>query len=111
MTKRIEGTEEAWETRELGADEDFVKAVPFDDEAIDGAIELKMISIRLPQSLLAELKMIAQLHGLGYQPLMKQVLKRFVECEKKQLLREISGAKRAQEEMEAADMNGTRKAC
>lgn len=80
---------DAWDNRELGASEEYVKvATEVDETAIDRALELHPISIRLQKSLIEDLKHIARLHGLGYQPLMRQVLSRFVECEKKRVLRE-----------------------
>lgn len=90
MTKKIEkieSTDEAWESRKLGADEEFVESVTLDDLIIEEAVGLQAISIRLPKNLLEDLKLIASLNGLGYQPLMKQVLKRFVDGEKKRILR------------------------
>ena len=87
--EKIQGTDEAWDSRELGADENFVRvAKGVDEDAIDDVMELQMISIRLQKSLIEDLKMIAKLNGIGYQPLIKQVLARFTDCEKKQLLRE-----------------------
>lgn len=86
---KIEGTPEAWESGALGRDEDFIKvSSDIDNAAIDEALELQMISIRLQKSLIEDMKMIAQIRGLSYQPLIRQILKRFVDCEKKQLLRE-----------------------
>ena len=38
--------------------------------------------------LIEDFKMIAALHGLGYQPLMRQTLRRFADAEKKRLLQE-----------------------
>ncbi len=90
MTKeKILASDEAWETGQLG--EDFGHAQPLKDDIesqIDEALELQMISIRLQKSLLEDLKGIAALRRIGYQPLIRQVLNRFVECEKKQILRE-----------------------
>jgi len=40
------------------------------------------------ETLLDDLKDLVRIHGLGYQPLMKQILTQFVEAEKKRLLRE-----------------------
>lgn len=114
--EKIESTIEAWESGELGATEEFVKAIEIeaDDSIIDDALELQMISIRIQKSLLDELKMIASLSGLGYQPLMKQVLKRFVDCEKKRILRQAAAEReqRNLEEAEAAmEVNKAKKAC
>ena len=85
-TKKIEGTIEAWDSRQLGADEAYVAVADVDEAAIDESLGLQMISIRLQKSLIDDFKQIAKLHGIGYQPLMRQVLSRFAESEKKLLL-------------------------
>jgi hypothetical protein len=100
---KILGTDEAWDDRTLGADDGFVAvAQDADEEAIDDALELKPISIRLHKSLIEDFKLIAQLHGIGYQPLMRQVLTRFAECEKKQILREFVAASEREQKKEAS---------
>ena len=82
-------SEETWDARELGASEEYVQvASGIDESTIDAALELHPISIRLQKSLVEDLKHVAKIHGLGYQPLMRQVLTRFVESEKKRILRE-----------------------
>lgn len=86
---RIEGTIEAWESRELGQDENFVKVVEIDEKELNEAAELQQISIRLQKSLIADFKVIAKLHGIGYQTLMRQILHRFADCETKRLAREM----------------------
>lgn len=92
QTIKIEDTDEAWEADgPLG--NDFAHAVVADVDhelakAIDDSLGLQPISIRLQKSLLENLKSLAQLNGIGYQPLIRQVLTRFVECELKMLLRE-----------------------
>jgi hypothetical protein len=83
---KIEGTEEAWETGLLGADEAHVKVAPDQQAEIDAALELHPISIRLQKGLLDNLKALAQLNGIGYQPLVRQILTRFVDSEMKQML-------------------------
>ena len=93
MNNKIPDTEEAWETRQLGADEAYVAAAePAEpaDAAIDAALELQPISIRLHKSLIEDFKIIAGMNGLGYQTLMRQVLNRFADCEKKKLLRDLA---------------------
>ncbi len=93
-------TEEAWLSGELGADEQYAAVAPDDMEsAINDNLELQPISIRLEKSLIEDFKLIADLHGLGYQPLMRQTLKRFADCEKKRILRDV-----------AADMAARKKA-
>lgn len=54
---------------------------------IDDALGLQPISIRLQKDLLDNLKELAKLNGLGYQPLIRQVLTRWVDCELKSMLR------------------------
>ena len=91
-TEKIEGTEENWENRTLGADENFVAIARKTGWQENDAEELglKSISIRLQVKLLDELKMIAEINSIGYQPLIKQVLHRFVEAEMKNLLKEAA---------------------
>lgn len=88
MTNEIKNTAEDWENGTLGRDEEFVRVSDVDGDSIDQAVGLQMISIRLQKSLIEDLKMIAELNGIGYQPLIKQVLKRFSDAEKKKILQE-----------------------
>lgn len=87
---KTQGTEEAWDEKTLGATEEFVAVADVDDEAINSALELQAISIRLQKSLIEDFKVIAGFHGLGYQPLMRQALARFADGEKKRLIREYA---------------------
>ncbi|MDW8324343.1 MAG: hypothetical protein RMK60_09610 [Burkholderiales bacterium] len=78
-TDKIPATDEAWEDRRLGADEVHARPAPAELEAaLDEALELQTISIRLPKGLIAAYKLIAAHHGVGYQPLMRDILQRFV---------------------------------
>lgn len=70
-----------WEARELGASEAYVKPSTLD--GVDEAPGLKAISIRLQTSMIDDLKAIAARDGIGYQPLIKRVLERFIEEEQK----------------------------
>ena len=85
-TDKIPGTEEAWESGQLGADEEHVKVAPTQEQQLDAALDLHPISIRLQRGLLDNLKAIAQLNGIGYQPLIRQVLTRFVDGEIRSML-------------------------
>lgn len=58
---------------------------------------MQMISIRLPKDLITDLKEIGSAQKLGYQALMREVLKRFVDAEKKVMYRELM---KANEELE-----------
>jgi hypothetical protein len=99
MTKQtIPASDEAWDERLLGADEAFVKVAEDDVEGdIDESAGLQMISIRLQKPLIEDFKAIASLSGLGYQTLMRQVLHRFADCEKKRLLREFAAERAARQ--------------
>lgn len=85
MSDKIKSTPEAWESGELGQDEKYVKKADVDESTLEESLELQMISIRLQKSLIDDLKNFAQLEELGYQPLIKRVLQRFVDGEKKRI--------------------------
>jgi len=72
-----------WKARELGASEAYVKPSTLDGKAVDEALGLKAISIRLQTSMIDELKAIAARDGIGYQPLNKRALARLIEEEQK----------------------------
>ena len=68
-----------WEDRRLGAEAEFVAVADESHEiALNDALELQSISIRLPVELIKNYKLIAGFHGIGYQPLMRDILHRFV---------------------------------
>lgn len=90
MTEKIIGTPESWEHGPLGKSPEFSKALSpeemaADEAAIDAAFGLKPISIRMEIDILDSLKAIAKHRVLGYQPLIRQVLQRWVDCELKQI--------------------------
>ena len=97
--KLIKNTEEAWDSRTLGADEQFVGVADESHEAaLEEALELQAISIRLPKDLIRNYKLIADFHGVGYQPLMRDVLYRFVKPAIKEILEEQLKAEKAKPE-------------
>ena len=96
MGKKIVGTPEAWEDGSLGLEEEFVRVSKnVDDAALNEAAGLQPISIRLQKTLIEDFKMIAEINGIGYQPLIRQVLKRFADSEKRRILREKSADMRS----------------
>ena len=106
MSKKITGTPDAWDDGSLGRDEEFVRvSKQVDDAALSEAAGLRPISIRLQKSLIEDYKMIAELNGIGYQPLIRQVLKRFAEAEKKQILREQYHQKHPESGLTEEDCN------
>ena len=89
-----------WESRELGSDPQFARStsVPASfHELLNKSNNMQMISIRLPKDLIDDLKTISQSQKMGYQALMREVLKRFVDAEKKVMYRELM---KANEELE-----------
>ena len=93
-------SESAWENRELGASEEFVKrAEPEHEKKLDERVGLQLISIRLKKSLVDDLKTIAENDGIGYQPYIRQLLTkhvRQVQQEKREKSLIIKGDLRAQ---------------
>jgi CopG antitoxin of type II toxin-antitoxin system len=95
---KLPGTDEAWEQGELGRDAAHAQRIDLNDDArarLDQQLNLQPISIRLPVELLDDLKAIAKKNGLGYQPLIRQVLTRFAGSELKSYAREALAAERA----------------
>lgn len=68
-----------WDERKLGASLEHARLV---DEKmtqdLDAALGMKMISLRLPEELIQAYKLIATHHEIGYQPLMRDILQRFI---------------------------------
>lgn len=84
---KIRNTPEAWEDGLLGREEKYVAVADSSHEtALDEALGLQAISIRLPRQLIEHYKLIAHFHGIGYQPLMRDVMARFVPNALKEIL-------------------------
>ena len=85
----------------VGNDERYVAAAPTAQEkGVDDALGLQPISIRLQKDLLDNLKALALLNGLGYQPLIRQILTRWVDCELKSMLNDKVAKERANAPMQ-----------
>lgn len=85
------GTEVAWEGGELGENLESAKVVaPEAEHAVQEALGMQLISIRLPKSVIEDFKVIAQIEGIGYQPLMREALVRYAESESKRIMREYA---------------------
>ena len=77
--KKIAGTDEAWEGRELGADAAHAEVASAEHmSALDDALGMQAISIRMPKQMIEAYKLISAYHGVGYQPLMRDILQRFI---------------------------------
>jgi hypothetical protein len=85
----------------IGIDEGSVAvASPEIQKAVDKGLGLKPISIRLPETLLQELKLIADYRGVGYQPLIRDLLKRFTQAEFKHIAIELYNKDKLEREQE-----------
>jgi predicted DNA binding CopG/RHH family protein len=101
--KKILGTEEAWENGELGNNLESARVAPPElKKSVEDALAMQMISIRLPKSVIDDFKLIAEFEGIGYQPLMREALMRFAECEAKRIMREVVSERRRDSEIEQA---------
>jgi uncharacterized protein (DUF4415 family) len=80
----IADTPEAWESGELGQSDEHTKVAPSKlASEIDDALGLQMISIRLDKELIDMFKLLGGKYQMGYQPLMREALRRFVDGELK----------------------------
>ncbi len=83
LVERIEADADNWgPSGKFGNDGAHVKAAPPEaGQSLDDALELQAISIRLNKGLLRDLKHIAEWHGIGYQPMIRDLLSRFASSE------------------------------
>jgi len=88
LLSRIEESADDWgPTGKFGNDPGHV-VYATESKNVDEVLGLHPISIRLPKELVRDLKAIAQLNGMGYQPLIRAVCQRFVDAEKRAILRD-----------------------
>ncbi len=88
---KIPASDEAWDSGELGRERKHAKKVRISDAQRakqDEGLDLQLISIRMPRGLIEDLKQIAKLNNMGYQPLARQALTRFVTSELKRIARD-----------------------
>ena len=89
---------DAWESGEFGLEEAYIKVTNAAEAAvIDDALDLKMISIRLQNDLIKKLKLIARYHGIGYQPLIRDLLQRFARSELMQIATELKNSEQLED--------------
>jgi len=87
---KIDGSIENWENGVLGLDEEHARRVNEEETAaIEKAAGLQLISIRLERDLIAQLKAIARYHGIGYQPMVRDLLHRFAISEGKDIYQRL----------------------
>lgn len=79
-----------WENGDLGCSDEHVAVAPESvHEQLDQALAMKLVSIRLPTSLIDTLKIIAEHHGIAYQPMVRDLLTRFARSEMQQIAAEL----------------------
>lgn len=91
MTTIGETITEQWESGALGRDMAHARRATDAVEAdIEQALAMKLVTIRLPVPMIEALKQIAQFHGIGYQPMVRDLLGRFVHSEIRTILQEMA---------------------
>ena len=81
--------QDPWDSGDLGRSADHVGVVSEAEcRAIDDSLGLHPVSIRLEKTLISNLKLIAKLRGVSYQPLIRDLLNRFADSEFKAVLHE-----------------------
>lgn len=91
---------ELWESGKLGASGKHAKPVSDEEEQVlDDALGLRLLSFRIQKPLIEKLKALAQLEGIGYQPLMRQILTRYVR-ENEHTLESLATLKQEEEKAE-----------
>lgn len=86
-------TPDPWDDEQLAADAQYAVAAPAKfDAQLDAALNLRMISIRLPEALIEDFKNIATVRhgGVGYQTLMRLALKHFATTELQTIARDMA---------------------
>ena len=77
---------ELWDSRQLGASAKHMKVVSDEEQRdIEDGLGLHMISLRLNKTLIEQFKELAKLEGIGYQPLIRNVLNQYAENNKHRL--------------------------
>ena len=94
-----------WEELDQDLEENTIVASNEQNKEIDDALGLQMVSIRLQKKLIKKLKLIADHHGVGYQPLIRDLLNRFAESELKRILIEIQEKQDELERMQESERN------
>ena len=102
-TGKIDDTVENWESGQLGTDPNFVAEASDDLSSIDAAVGLRPISIRMDMKQIDELRLFAEMEGIGYQPLIRKIVSRWLEAEKRMYLKYRNDATE-RERQEALDL-------
>lgn len=97
---------ELWERGELGQSAEHAVVAQGSKQEVEDALGMQLISIRLQKQLLGDLKKIAEYHGVGYQPMIRDLLNRFARSEIlsiiKERMSELEASQAAAEESSTA---------
>jgi len=104
--KSVESQDDNWDTGEFGRSLEHAAIAENDDEMVDAALNLQPISIRLEKSLIDAFKFIASYNkGIGYQPLMRQVLHRFAASELNRIAGQMESRTKGANSNDAPDID------
>ena len=88
---------ELWDKRELGASyEHFAVVTDEEQREIEEGFGLQLISLRLNRTLIEQFKELARLEGIGYQPLMRNVLIDYAKANEHMLIALLTASEVAQ---------------
>jgi hypothetical protein len=77
--EQFDSENELWETRQLGASpEHAIRSSVEEDISLVEAMGLQLLTFRIQKPVVDQLRLLAKLEGIGYQPLMRKVLIRYV---------------------------------
>lgn len=95
-----------WESGELGRSEEHAVVASAEQcAAVDDALGLQLVSIRLQRGLINNLKLIAKVRGVAYQPLIRDLLNRFAISELRNIAHELAEQQRAAAAQEESIVN------
>jgi len=77
--ERFDEDSELWDSKKLGASEEHARPASEEQQhALDEATGLQLLSIRMPKVLIEQVKQLAKIEGIGYQPYMRKVITQHV---------------------------------
>lgn len=77
--ERFDKDSELWDSKQLGATLEHAQSSSDEyEKVLDNATGLQLLSFRIQRSIIEQLKELAKLEGIGYQPLMRRVLTNWV---------------------------------
>jgi hypothetical protein len=76
---QFDADNELWDSKQLGASPDHARrSSPEQQKALDDATGLQLFTFRIQKTIIEQLKKLAKLDGMGYQPFMRKILTDYV---------------------------------